>query len=349
MLQFFPEWWSQAGPRNLNDTDIHQNMTELPPDRVGATDMIFCLLRCEFGNFFNLLKPGFEGNQPPDLTIEEQDHFVNELEKQLEQKFLRYCDPINPLHAMVTVVSRSALCSIRIRLYHPSRFTDGAKSFKGEEHAKIFQLSLKALQYDNLVLTTASLKRFHWHTRDFFQIHPVIYLLISIRVRRVGEEVEEAWQLLECAYQNRPELLARRKGLHIALGMLALQAWDAREAELKRLGLPVKPPIFITKLRSTESGILGNDRQNNSSTGVQKHQTDPQPTQAQPSTPSLNWVPQWNQIGVPQGLIPETGTGWEPGVDWAQWEQLMYNNSEAQINNEFGFNTLDGYFMPMQN
>ena len=69
-------------------------------------------------------------------------------------------------------------------------------------------------------------------------------------------------------------------------------------------------------------------------------------TQAQPNTPLPNWAPNWN---VPQGLITESGAGWEPNIDWSQWEQLMYNNPEVQITNDFGFNTLDGYFMPMQN
>jgi hypothetical protein len=355
MIQFFPEWWSHPGPKNLNDTDINPNMAELPADRVGATDMIFCMLRCEFGNFFNiLLKQGAskgapQWNQVPDISVDDQDHLVNELEKKLEQRFLRYCDPINPLHVMVTVVSRAALCSMRIRLHHPSRFADGAKSQRGDEHPRLFNLSMKALQYDNLVLTTASLKRFHWHTRDFFQFHPVIYLLISIRAKRVGEEVEEVWQLLECTYQNRPELLGSRKSLHIALGMLALQAWDAREAELKRLGLPIKVPTFITKLRPMEQSIPGNDRKHTSAPGSQNPPTGVEPAPPQPSTPSINWVPTWSQTGMPQSLAADSNTGWEPNIDWAQWEQLMYSNPESQFSNEFGFNTLDGYFMPMQN
>jgi Fungal specific transcription factor domain len=44
--------WDTFRPSNLNDSDLHPDMKELPAERVGATEMIFCLLRYEFGAFF---------------------------------------------------------------------------------------------------------------------------------------------------------------------------------------------------------------------------------------------------------------------------------------------------------
>jgi hypothetical protein len=343
-------WQADECPRNLNDSDLHPSMAELPEDRVGATDMMFAMLRCEFANFFSYKEAG--KGQEQERTLTEEDNFVDHLERQIEQKFLRYCDPINPLHVMVTVVSRAALTSMRIRLQHPSRFADHGKNLTEKEHSRLFSLCVKALQYDKLVLTTPALQRFHWHTRDFFQYHPVIYLLIVIRQRRIGDEVDEAWTLLESSYQNRPELLRRRKGLHIALGMLALQAWDAREAELKRLKLPFRVPQFIVQLRSASPG---DDRAPVAQPGAPRsaaNEASRAPANQQhapgnfiPQLPGL--VGNWNQASdaAPQEYNQEQ-LGFDGNVNWNQWEQLIMN-PEMPYNNEFGFNVLDGYFMPM--
>jgi hypothetical protein len=243
---------------------------------------------------------------------------------------------------------------MRIRIQHPSRFADQGKALTDEEHSRLFSLCVKALQYDKLVLTTPALQRFHWHTRDFFQYHPVIFLLIAIRQRRIGDEVDEAWTLLEACYKNRPELLGRRKGLHIALGMLALQAWDAREAELKRLGIPFRIPLFITQLRSASlsderAPVAAQPGATRSAAGESSRASQ----QNQPQNPG-NFIPQlpglvgpWHQStgGPPQEFSPEQ-QAFDANVNWNQWEQLIMN-PEMPYNNDFGFNALDGYFMPM--
>ncbi|KAK5674691.1 hypothetical protein LTS10_012692 [Elasticomyces elasticus] len=53
--------WDTKQPLNLNDEDIFPGMTETPAERIGATDMLFCLLRTEMGKFHQKVKP-FLGN-----------------------------------------------------------------------------------------------------------------------------------------------------------------------------------------------------------------------------------------------------------------------------------------------
>jgi hypothetical protein len=342
-VQFAPSWWTMTNPKNVNDSDLNPNMTEMPVDRIGATDMIFCMLRCEFGNFFSVMKGGDDYRTASDKTeptSSDVDHYIDEVEKRIEHKFLRFCDPINPLHVMITVVSRAAICSMRIRTHHQSRVGDNAKPFTPEDHSRLFQLSLKALQYDNLIMNTPSLKGYHWHVRDFFQFHPLIYLLVAIRKNRVGEEVEEAWHLIDQTYTNRPELAERKKGLHVAVGSLAIQAWDTREAELKRRGQVVHIPSCISKLRASDPS----------------KRTMPVPNQTVPVIPPLPQQNQssvqqfaWNQNQPPQNVFSDPNQ-WDIGNYWAQFENLMVNpDFPAAVDsgmNTFPFNTMEGYFMP---
>ncbi|KAG9736285.1 hypothetical protein KCU73_g10286, partial [Aureobasidium melanogenum] len=38
-------------PLNLNEADLHPDMTTMPPEREGVTDMVFCSIRYEIGSF----------------------------------------------------------------------------------------------------------------------------------------------------------------------------------------------------------------------------------------------------------------------------------------------------------
>jgi Fungal specific transcription factor domain len=244
-----------VNPKNLDDSDLDPNMRSEPQDREGATDMIFCCLRNEFGKFFILEHPRqhgmmYKGKPTTEMSLEEKINFIDETERQLELRYVRYCDPINPLHLMVTVVARTAMCGMRLRAHHPMHRTDESQN-SPECRTKLFEWSLKALRYDNVTMSTPSLKKYTWHCRSFFQFQPFVYLLTHVRHAMVGPEIDEAWKELDKAYQNRPALIERRTGLHMAVAVLALKAWEAREAELRRLSVSFEVPDFIQKLRAT--------------------------------------------------------------------------------------------------
>ena len=137
------------------------------------------------------------------------DDCIDQLEQVLEQKYLRYCDPINPLHMLVTVMCRTVICSMRIRAHHPSRYKTGSCRPPPEEHAKLFNWSLKALRYDGFIMTSPTLTRYHWHIANFFQYHPIIHLFIACRYKLVGSDVDAAWAELKKVYVYRPRLLER--------------------------------------------------------------------------------------------------------------------------------------------
>ena len=74
-------------PANLNDADINPDMMELPAVHSGPTEMIFCLLRYEFGKFLNTNGKKLHN---PAVSLAEKDRLVDELEDHLERNFLRY-------------------------------------------------------------------------------------------------------------------------------------------------------------------------------------------------------------------------------------------------------------------
>jgi hypothetical protein len=331
-------WWRSSKPLNVDDSELRPGMATLPQERQGATEMIFCLLRYEFCTLLRTEAPSGTDTKvhlynldKPLHTLAQRDAFLDRYEERLETLYLRFCDPINPLHALTNLTARSTLIGLRLKAHHPRQYPDGGASLPKEERDKLFQSSLKALQYDNLAFSTPQLKRFLWDLRCYFPYHALVYLLIEAKVRRVGQEADSFWGELEMVYKHRPEFLRRKQVIHSAIALLALQAWEAREAELKRLNVPLQRPEFIVSLYKSAECARGTST---------KHFP---PSRSGPSA-GLFGVGSEQPIGVSVLPDQQTSSGkrseelpvsvdefssqqvTEGVVDWAQWDSLLSNS-----------------------
>lgn len=251
-------------PGTYNDSDLTPSMTEMPPEPVGATDTMFMSARNAGGTYAR--KSGLAGlfmsvskqqdANPAEIAI--LDRTLDQMEEMYEQKFLRYCDPVIPEHQLCTILARTVVSRLRMKVHHPRRHEDPQKTLTQEERDISFRHALKVLEYDNLALTSPSLRGFQWHMRSFFQWDGFIYVLSELRNRTIDAETKRAWLNVEQAFANRPELLEdQQKVLHHAVGCLCLKAWDARQTELAEkdpmTALLSDPPLYIQRLRELQA------------------------------------------------------------------------------------------------
>jgi hypothetical protein len=119
----FPAWLAKFDtkpPLNISDSDISPTMKDPPMAKEGATEMIFCSLRCEVAQ---ALRNAGTAVRSEDNTwhisqgvhlIEQKDKAIAELESLFEKKFVQYCDPAIPLHYLVTIVAKSVIGTMKI-------------------------------------------------------------------------------------------------------------------------------------------------------------------------------------------------------------------------------------------
>lgn len=251
--------WDMKIPSNLNDSDLDPNMREAPLEHTGPTEMIFCLVRYTAGDYFraSAMLGAFDGNwQTPTKGMQTagRDKQIDEVEAILEHKFIRYCDPVIPLHFLAAAVARGVVYSMRVMAHHPRQQPDQGVNMSQEEKDLLFVNSLRMVEYANLAYSTKSMKKYLWHIGSHFQWHAFIYVLADLRFRRSGEESDRAWRQVEEVFRHYPQILANKNGnFHTAIGRLALRAWEAREAELRRQYpnfTQPQPPSFIGQLYS---------------------------------------------------------------------------------------------------
>lgn len=316
----FQPIWDAKSPLNVNDVDLYPGMETEPSERQGATEMMFCLLRFEMTRVFRDIKAKWSQHHSRNsankslLAPEEKEQLINQLEASIEEKFLRYCDPLVPLHLMSTIIARSALCLLRILAHDPRHL--GEKTMSEAEKDTLFANSLKALEYDNLAQLTASTRQFRWHTHSYFQWPAMLFLLNSLRTKTLGEEVDRAWRQVEDVFRNHPDvILSNNNALHIACGNLALKAWEARTAAFPPLQAP-PPPLYIVQLyaRREKAARKAASKDSGSTPSDRSMQID--------SVPHQKLQPSWS---TPEDLsnFAHEFTFTQSPVDWNEWDSIL--------------------------
>jgi Fungal specific transcription factor domain len=252
-------------PCNCNDSDLKPDMTETPAARSGATEMTFCLSKYEIIQFLY-----YERGGPPSTTnitantssqssssanpstnksaSDKERRTLSDLESSLEERFLRFCDPVVPVQFLATMITRSTICKLRQMTLHqiarpPNNNVSSSSmvshqetrpSVMTEQANRAFQMAGRNLEYDNLIHSTRSLRGFLWHVHFFTPWGAPVYVLKILAGRGDWDHaMQTAWAQIEELYEHHQEYMESDTDIHMIIRGLTLQAWSVREAYIK--------------------------------------------------------------------------------------------------------------------
>ena len=250
---------STKWPTNVNDDELYPNMPSLPAESNKLTDMAFVALRYELTNFAAARIASFrqQGKDPSQWNLHASgsdkakiDGAFRELEGILETKYIRYCDPSQPLHLMTMLMARSAMNIVRFLTHHPRRWAS-IEQTPVSERQWIWEICIKLLEQHNMLQSNPQLKQFAWNASYNLQWHAFIHVLDTLRAYPLIVDAEKAWQLIGKTYENNPDMVFdTKKPTHVAVGNLCLKAYSAREATSQNANICLPPtPEFILQLR----------------------------------------------------------------------------------------------------
>lgn len=227
-------------PLNINDGDLHPDMTDAPPEREGWTDMTFCLVRCEAINTASstkLIGPGLQrgpwragGDRgSAELGVEERRAIVQGFVEKVTDKYLRHCDPSEPVLFMSSMVIKLIFARFWLLVYRPqpgpnsnqtSRESsstpadahdsigttpsdqDNKTPVDTETRHKLFLISVEVLELSTTILTHPKLVRWAWYSRTYVQWHAIGYVLAEICCRPPSAECDRAWAAVMGVYDS---------------------------------------------------------------------------------------------------------------------------------------------------
>ncbi|KAM0425984.1 hypothetical protein ACHAPT_008923 [Fusarium lateritium] len=225
-------------PLNINDADLHPDMTELPVEHKGPTEMLCVLMKFEVTHwlrsspkaakfFENISQGSIKGR----MSMDSEDEVINELESIYQEKFLRDLDKRIPLHGVTDAMARLAIARMR------------------QESDLLFNSAVTLLELDSFGTRSKFSSHLFTHLTHWSQMDTYIYVLSELRHRCTGDQVVLAWKLIEDLYNEHAELISDTENtLFRALIDLTLQAWEAHRKEVAfDQGVP---PPFIQLLWS---------------------------------------------------------------------------------------------------
>jgi hypothetical protein len=314
-------------PLNVDDGELYPDMAKLPEERSGITAISLCLIKCEI--IASLCKCAttkpvdlrWEMLYNPQIPVAKKDSVIDEVEDHLEKKYLRHCDALNPLHTFISIMVRSALCKMRLFAHNLRQFANLYPKATPSDHDIAFSNAMKLLEYANLIHGGhMGLDRYMWQMGTSYCWNTMLYLLIELRSREAGPEIDRAWELIGVVFSRPADVLAEFTGsVYVAMGKWTLEVWDGHVAAAKAEGRPEPvAPQYIHTIRDwqrakMESEARARDKKANSKSAAW-----------QSSCYDEASFGGYLDIGYAESqTLPNLSTFDTDPNQWIQWEQLI--------------------------
>ncbi|KAF3037873.1 hypothetical protein E8E11_004033 [Didymella keratinophila] len=237
--QLTPTWDCKI-PVNVNDFDLRPEMSATPADQDASTEALFAVVRGAIGNFIRhnawhldfinpLLRHIAKATQH---RFDPNDDKLNGLEHIIENRYLRHCNPENPLHYITMWWARNYLAKYRFFL-HCSQHSKAPDNQPTDQRDKILSYALRMLECDTALNTSPLTKGYRWLIQFHFPFPAYVRIVQDLRSRPVGPHADKAWEAMNANYAVR--FVDMEPSANILFRMFAstvLQAWAARHAAL---------------------------------------------------------------------------------------------------------------------
>ncbi|KAI0872634.1 fungal-specific transcription factor domain-containing protein [Hypoxylon argillaceum] len=326
-------------PLNVNDNDISPEMTDFPPERIGSTDMTFCLIRYEICGLSRRVHAAASGMSPcpkeSQVTLEDHEDKLIEMYEHIDQKYLKPCPDkeTDLLNWVSATIARLIMSKMSLVIYQPLMPSSGTE-LPSDVRDRLFMASIEVVEYSRVLNAEPKIRRWRWLFQTYNQWHAVAYLLLEVCRRSWSASVERGWIALNSTFQADKNLDFAKPVIWVMLRKLMIQAKRHRESEIARLRanpqaaqeLDIEehnkvPPASFQHLPSSVRSTLARDRWRKlvGTTGLD---------QPIPNPISLNISNNSNIV------VPET-TSAAPQLTMPKVAEVQFNDLDCAMNEPF--------------
>lgn len=249
--------WDCRPPVKLNDFDLQPEMKDLPMVQENSSEALFAVMRSEIGDFvrhsafhLDFVCPALKATAK-DVQgghVPESGELVA-LEKMIEDKHLKFCNPENPLHFMTIWTARSYLAKNRLLQYY-SRFPRASVQQTDVQRDAAILHALSMLECDTNLMTSPLTKGYLWFVQFYYPFPAFIHIVQDLRMRPVSEHAERSWEIMSDNYEARFACPGQDDvPLFKVFTKIILEAWEAREVVFRQSEKPLVPPRIVSNAK----------------------------------------------------------------------------------------------------
>ncbi|KAJ8110219.1 hypothetical protein ONZ43_g5929 [Nemania bipapillata] len=194
---------------------------------------------------------GMSDAAPPEV-IEKARRRIHKLDETIGNILDNYCDPsMGPIHELAAEMRHLLIGKCR-ELICPAKDQPewGIEIYSPGDN--LFKISVVSLEMDvGLYRMAQAQGQYLWFMLTQFQIEMMIYMTGQLSERTTGSLVERAWVVVEQHYGFHEGLTTILSKTHLALAILVVRGWKARETTLRKMtGSVPTTPEYILKLQA---------------------------------------------------------------------------------------------------
>ncbi|BAE55468.1 unnamed protein product [Aspergillus oryzae RIB40] len=259
--------WDCRVPLNANDFDIRPEMKILPQSHDEPTEALFTVVRSKMGDFMRQSAFHLDFTNPSlKVIIKDTPHGADPegdrmtaFERMIENRYLRLCNPENPLHFMTIWTTRGQLAKNRL-LEHYSKYASVQQT--DEQRDIAISHALIIIECDTKLMTSPLTIGYRWLTDFHFPFPAYIYILKDLRKRPTVEHADRIWRTMSDNCEARFKDMQKVNPFFEFFAKIVLEAWEAREAVFRPINKPLQPPLIVLNVKrvaQTTGGIQRSD------------------------------------------------------------------------------------------
>lgn len=256
--------WDCKIPLNVNDSDFRSEMKEPPLVQGKSSEALFAVVRSEVGDFVRRSMFRLDFTSPasqsvaiakgtPPHPLPEENELAN-LEQRIEDTYLKYCDPQNPLHYMTIWTARGSLAKCRL-VDHRFRYSSSSSPQAETQSDTAISYALKMLECDTNIMISPLTKGFLWLANSYFPFTAYVQIVQELKWRPTCDQADRAWEVMSDNYRVRfgVDKHGEDSPFFKIFTDIVLQAWEVREAQVKESAQPLVIPGIVSSIKHTLS------------------------------------------------------------------------------------------------
>ena len=286
--------WDCRVPINVNDSELWPGMKEPPPASSRATsEALFAVVRSELGNFIRHTPCYLDFTNPVLKGIAKklpQDGRISALSEAIEERYLKFCEPENPLHYMTVWTARGLIARHQL-LEHLSHWAErlGSQTVSGSKPSphshgslghstsqkhdqqsdeprssamrtdsecdEVLMCAFRMLECDTNMSTAKNCEGYRWILRFQFPFVAYVHIVWDLKRRPVSKLAPKAWEMMNENYEARFGFVKFHDSpLSKLFNKTIFKAWTALREAYESSGQPLTTPQIVKSIMANVEG-----------------------------------------------------------------------------------------------